>query len=56
VYRPSGLILVDMEKQRLRTVEYSIINYEKTTYFKHLLILLFLFIVGFVVGFLTRGG
>lgn len=56
VYRPSGLILVDMEKQELRTVEYSILNYEKTTYFHRLVLFSVLLIVGFVVGFLTRGG
>jgi len=56
VYRPSGLILVDMEKQKLRTVEYSIVTYEKTTYIRHFVLFLLLFTIGFVVGFLTRGG
>ncbi|NLZ53929.1 MAG: hypothetical protein GX892_12445 [Thermoanaerobacteraceae bacterium] len=56
VYRPNGLILVDMEKQKLRTVEYSILNYEKSTYIHHLMLCSVLLIIGFVVGFLTRGG
>ncbi|MCG1012675.1 hypothetical protein JT739_08695 [Tepidanaerobacter sp. GT38] len=56
VYRPSGLILVDMEKQKLRTVEYSILNHDKSEYFHRIISTSVLLIIGFIVGFLTRGG
>jgi len=56
VYRPSGLILVDMEKQKIRTVEYSILNFETSKYINHVALCLLIFIIGFVIGFLTRGG
>lgn len=56
VYRPSGLILVDMEKQKLRTVEYSILNHDKSAYLHRLVSAIVLLLIGFVVGFLTRGG
>jgi len=56
VYRPSGLILIDMEKQKIRTIEYSIFNHEKTTFINQLPVFLLLFVIGFVIGFLTRGG
>ncbi len=55
VYRPDGLILVDMEKEILRKIEYSIL---KDKHLKQLNVLLkyaVIFFVGFVIGFLTRG-
>lgn len=56
VYRPNGLILVDMERQKLRTVEYSILRYDKVVYIDRLIWFSILLVIGFIVGFLTRGG
>ncbi len=56
VYRPNGLILVDMERQKLRTVEYSILRYDKVAFAERLVWFSILLIIGFIVGFLTRGG
>jgi len=56
VYKPDGIILVDMEKQLLKKVEYSFIPRLKLqnsllTFLRYLIIL----ICGLVIGFLTRG-
>lgn len=56
VYRPNGLILVDMERQKLRTVEYSILKYDKVVFINRLIWFSSLLAIGFIVGFLTRGG
>jgi len=56
VYRPSGLLLVDMEKERIRKVEYSILNPGVNSFVTNLGWPALIFFVGFVIGFLTRGG
>ncbi|WP_213974017.1 hypothetical protein [Tepidanaerobacter acetatoxydans] len=56
VFKPNGLILVDMERQKIRTVEYSILEYDKMIYIKYLTRIFILIAIGFIIGFLTRGG
>jgi len=56
VYRPNGLILVDMERQKLKTVEYSILKHDKVAFLDRLLWFSILVTIGFILGFLTRGG
>ena len=56
VYKPYGLILVDMEKKKIKTVKYSILENKNALYLEKIMWLSFLFIVGFIIGFLTRGG
>lgn len=56
VYQPSGLLLVDMEKQKVRKVEYSILKYNRTVFINRLMWFVVIFIFGFIVGFLNRGG
>lgn len=45
-----------MERQKLRTVEYSILRYDKVAFAERLVWFSILLIIGFIVGFLTRGG
>ncbi|ADL08060.1 PD-(D/E)XK nuclease family protein [Thermosediminibacter oceani] len=54
VYKPAGLILVDMEQRKIKTVEYSIL---KRDYFqvRYLFYAVVIFFIGFIMGFLTRG-
>lgn len=54
VYKPAGLLLVDMEQEKIKTIEYSILkkDYSKLRY---ILYALGIFFVGFLLGFLTRG-
>ena len=56
VYQPNGLLLVDMEKQKVRKVEYSILKYDRTVFINRLMWFMVIFILGFIVGFLNRGG
>jgi len=53
-YRPDGLLLVDMEKEKIRQIRYSFID--KSTVLKHMLWFVVIFFLGAIVGFLTRGG
>ncbi|KXG78154.1 hypothetical protein AN618_05460 [Fervidicola ferrireducens] len=54
VYKPAGLLLVDMEQEKIKTIEYSILkkDYSKLRYIFYAL---GIFFVGFLLGFLTRG-
>ncbi|TYP51645.1 PD-(D/E)XK nuclease family protein [Thermosediminibacter litoriperuensis] len=54
VYKPAGLILVDMEQKKIKTVEYSILkrDYSQVRYVFYAVVIFF---IGFIVGFLTRG-
>ena len=54
VYKPHGIILVDMEKEQLRHVKYT---FENSVSSKADKIIRFFVVlsVGFVIGFLTRG-
>lgn len=54
VYKPAGLLLVDMEQEKIKTIEYSILkkDYSKLRYIFYAL---GIFFIGFVFGFLTRG-
>lgn len=56
VYRPYGLLLVDMDKQKIRTVEYSILKRDLEVLINRWLWIAIVFVGGFIVGFLTRGG
>jgi len=56
VYKPDGIILVDMENQILKKVEYSIINGQKLqNILLKCLRFLIILLCGVVIGFLTRG-
>lgn len=55
-YRPDGLILVDMERQKIRTIKYSILRYNKEVFVKRLVWVSTILFLGFIMGFLTRGG
>jgi Holliday junction resolvase-like predicted endonuclease len=54
VYKPAGILLVDMEQQKIKTIEYSFLkkDYDKLRYIFYVL---GIFFVGFLLGFLTRG-
>lgn len=54
VYKPHGLLLVDMEKQKIHKVDYSILNTRHVPVFNFFYWPAFIFFIGFVVGFLTR--
>ncbi|MGI6485757.1 MAG: hypothetical protein ACOX15_05450 [Tepidanaerobacteraceae bacterium] len=54
VYKPDGLILVDMEKKNLRKIEYAIVK-DRNNNISILLKYALIFIIGLVIGFLTRG-
>ena len=56
VYQPNGLLLIDMEKRKIKTVVYSFLKCDKTAYIKRLVFSLSLIVIGFIIGFLTRGG
>lgn len=56
VYNPDGLILVDMEKRKIQNIDFSIVKKKVLQPIKFLRISIVFFIIGFVVGFLTRGG
>lgn len=55
VYRPDGLILVDMEKEKIHSVDYSIVNKRFNWLRNNVISLIVALIIGFIVGFLTRG-
>jgi hypothetical protein len=55
VYRPSGLLLVDMEREKIRKVEYSILNSRYRSLVDYLGWPAVIFFAGFIIGFLTRG-
>ncbi|WP_274964091.1 MULTISPECIES: hypothetical protein [Tepidanaerobacter] len=57
VYRPHGLILIDMERKKIRTVEYSILQVKNSglSYIKRLIFYFILLLAGFIIGFLARG-
>lgn len=55
VYRPSGLLLVDMEQEKIKTIEYSILKKDYYSKLRYILYALGVFFIGFLVGFLTRG-
>lgn len=55
VYQPDGLILVDMEKKKIRNIDFSITKKRIMRPIKFLRLATVFFIIGFVVGFLTRG-
>ncbi|WP_422443882.1 hypothetical protein [Thermoanaerobacterium sp. DL9XJH110] len=55
VYRPDGLLLVDMENEEIKKVEYSILE-KKTLISLHRFVWYAgILLLGFIVGFLTRG-
>lgn len=54
-YKPDGLLLVDMEKEKIRKIEYPISKNNKSILFKQISWISLTFIIGFIVGFLTRG-
>lgn len=55
VYRPDGLILVDMEEKKIHSVDYPIVS-KRSIQRKNIVSLIVVsFIIGFIVGFLTRG-
>ncbi|MDD4569946.1 MAG: hypothetical protein PHE70_07485 [Tepidanaerobacteraceae bacterium] len=56
VYQPNGLLLIDMEEQKIRTVVYSILKYDKAIYINRLTWSAIIFVAGLIIGFLTRGG
>lgn len=54
VYKPAGILLVDMEQQKIKTIEYSILKKDYTK-LRYIFYVLGIFFVGFLLGFLTRG-
>ncbi|MCG0274991.1 MAG: hypothetical protein L5655_02345 [Thermosediminibacteraceae bacterium] len=54
VYKPAGLILVDMEQEKIKTIEFSILKRDFSA-LRYILYALGIFFTGFVMGFLTRG-
>jgi len=56
VYRPKGLLLVDMEKRKIRKIEYSILKKDFEGILNRTLWLVLAFVGGFIIGFLIRGG
>lgn len=56
VYRPGGLLLVDMEREKIRKVEYSIVSNEHRFFVNYFGWTAVIFFAGFVIGFLSRGG
>lgn len=56
VYRPGGLLLVDMEKNKIKRVEYSIAKNTHQFSISNLMWPALYLFVGFVIGFLSRGG
>ena len=56
VYKPHGLILVDMEREKIRSVKYSFLQQDTASIVQRISWLVVLFFAGFVIGFLTRGG
>ncbi|HHW02670.1 MAG TPA: hypothetical protein GXX35_07650 [Thermoanaerobacterales bacterium] len=55
VYRPKGLLLVDMEKEKIRKVEYSMLNSGYPSWLDYVGWPAIILFVGFIIGFLTRG-
>ncbi|MCR4430708.1 MAG: hypothetical protein NUV45_06795 [Tepidanaerobacteraceae bacterium] len=56
VYKPGGLLLIDMEKNKIRKVEYSIANDEHPFNICNLVWCAVFLFAGFVIGFLSRSG
>lgn len=55
VYKPDGLILVDMEREKIHSVDYSIFNKRYNWLKNNVVSLIVALVIGFIVGFLTRG-